>query len=311
MILLILFIKTGKKRTKSREKRRKIRKGICFFFFVNTLSVAVFIWTGQERPVKDGKLGRDEKGGGSRNETVLATVDGICERVPVQIRVDDQGYTEEEATAILKEVSEELEAKILGSNEKRSYVTTDLDLITSIPGYPVSIQWTLDNYDHMGLDGTLREGIPEEGATVHLRAVLSFEYGQKQMAQKTWETTVTLYPPDLQNPEQVIEALEHLVKEENEKSRDETALSLPDEIAGHAVTWGRDTAISGYQVHGMGGLIFLLLAAWGRQKASEALKIRKNRLLQDYPEILEQFSLLIGAGMTVKSAWYKIVDNYQ
>ena len=280
MILLILFIKTGKKRTKSREKRRKIRKGICFFFFVNTLSVAVFIWTGQERPVKDGKLGRDEKGGGSRNETVLATVDGICERVPVQIRVDEQGYTEEEVTAILKEVSEELEAKILGSNEKRSYVTTDLDLITSIPGYPVSIQWTLDNYDYMGLDGTLREGIPEEGVTVHLR-------------------------------EQVIEALEHLVKEENEKSREETALSLPDEIAGHAVTWGRDTAISGYQVLGMGGLIFLLLAAWGRQKASEALKIRKNRLLQDYPEILEQFSLLIGAGMTVKSAWYKIVDNYQ
>lgn len=227
MILLILFIKTGKKRTKSREKRRKIRRGICFFFFVNTLSVAVFIWTGQERPVKDGKLGRDEKGGGSRNETVLATVDGICERVPVQIRVDEQGYTEEEATAILEEVSEELEAKILGSNEKRSYVTTDLDLITSIPGYPVSIQWTLDNYDHMGLDGTLREGIPEEGATVHLRAVLSFEYGQKQMAQKTWETTVTLYPPELQNPEQVIEALEHLVKEENEKSREETALSLP------------------------------------------------------------------------------------
>ena len=75
LILLILFIKTGKKRTKSREKRRKIRKGICFFFFVNTLSVAVFIWTGQERPVKDGKLGRDEKGGGSRNETELATVD--------------------------------------------------------------------------------------------------------------------------------------------------------------------------------------------------------------------------------------------
>lgn len=182
MILLILFIKTGKKRTKSREKRRKIRKGICFFFFVNTLSVAVFIWTGQERPVKDGKLGRDEKGGGSRNETVLATVDGICERVPVQIRVDEQGYTEEEVTAILKEVSGELEAKILGSNEKRSYVTTDLDLITSIPGYPVSIQWTLDNYDYMGLDGTLREGIPEEGVTVHLRAVLSFEYGQKQMA---------------------------------------------------------------------------------------------------------------------------------
>ena len=34
----------------------------------------------------------------------------------------------------------------------------------------------------------------------------------------------------------------------------------------------------------------------GAQKASEAVKIRKNRLLQDYPEILEQFSFIDRSG---------------
>ena len=54
LILLILIWKSGKKKIKNKEKRKRIRRGICFFLLVNTISVIVFIWTGQERPVKDG-----------------------------------------------------------------------------------------------------------------------------------------------------------------------------------------------------------------------------------------------------------------
>ena len=90
LILLVLLWKTGKRKIRNREKRKRIRKGIWFFFLVNTISVAVFIWTGQDRPVKDGKIGRNQKGGGSRNETVFATVEGVDEDIPIQIRVDEQ-----------------------------------------------------------------------------------------------------------------------------------------------------------------------------------------------------------------------------
>ena len=47
LILLVLLWKTGKGKIRNREKRKRIRKGIWFFFLVNTISVAVFIWTGQ------------------------------------------------------------------------------------------------------------------------------------------------------------------------------------------------------------------------------------------------------------------------
>ena len=149
LILLILLWKTGKGKIRNKEKRKRIRRGIWFFFLVNTISVAVFIWTGQERPVKDGKIGRNQKGGGSRNETILATVEGVGEDIPIQIQVDEQGYTKAEAEKILAKEVKKLEKRILEENTDLEHVTADLDLMTSLPDYPVSIQWTLDNYQYM------------------------------------------------------------------------------------------------------------------------------------------------------------------
>jgi len=38
---------------------------------------------------------------------------------------------------------------------------------------------------------------------------------------------------------------------------------------------------------------------------------RDEELCKDYPEMVEQFVLLVGAGMTIKSAWIKMTDDYQ
>lgn len=311
LILLILIWKSGKKKIKNKEKRKRIRRGICFFLLVNTISVIVFIWTGQERPVKDGKLGRSPKGSGSRSETVFASVEGVCENVPVQVRVDDQAYTREEVEEILSQESERLEQRILGENQTVDHVTSDLNLVSSISDYPITVQWSADSYEYMSIDGSLRENIPKAGTAVHLKAVLTFEQGMGNSTEKIWEDTVTLYPPQADSPEEIAALLKQMVDKENENSREESALRLPDEISGRKVSWQRKTEVNGYQVMGIGVLIFVSAAAWRRQKASEAVKVRKEQLRMDYPEILEQFSLLIGAGMTVKSAWYKIVDNYQ
>lgn len=311
LILLILFVKTGKRNGRTRKKQKRIRRGICFLFFVNTLSVAVFIWTGQEKPVKDGKIGRNQKGGGSRSETLLVTIDGVCEKMPFRIRVDEQGYTKEEAEQILEYEAAHLEEKILGKNQDRDHVTQDLNLITSFSDYPVSVQWTLDNYQYIGLDGRLKESIPEKGAEVFLIADLKFEQEGSIMPEKRWKAKVTLYPPKLDDPVKMAEALKQLVAEENDKTREENVLHLPKEIAGRRIEWGRRAKVNGYQVMGSGILILLVVSIWKRQRINEEGRKRKEMLLRDYPEILEQISLLIGAGMTVRGAWNKIVENYQ
>lgn len=311
IILLILFGKTGKGNGQNRKKRRKIRQGIWFLFIVNTLSVAVFIWTGQIRPVKDGKIGRNEKGGGEKNETLLVTIDGVCENMPIRIQVDEQGYTREEADRILENKMKNLEEVVLGENQEKNHVTKDLNLITGFDDYPIRIQWTLDSYQYMGIDGKLKRNIPKGGIQILLTAVLSFEQENIMVDERIWKTAIKIYPPELDNPVQMMETLEQMIEEENDKSRETDSLKLPQEIAGKEITWGQKAKISGYQVMGSGILIFIIVFMWKKQKKNDEDRKRKEMLLKDYPEILEQFSLLINAGMTVKGAWNKIVENYQ
>ena len=48
-----------------------------------------------------------------------------------------------------------------------------------------------------------------------------------------------------------------------------------------------------------------------KETKKEALKEKRKQMLIDYPEILNKFVLFLGAGMTVKSAWQKIISDYE
>ena len=41
------------------------------------------------------------------------------------------------------------------------------------------------------------------------------------------------------------------------------------------------------------------------------IRDRERQMRMDYPEIVNGIALLVGAGLTVKNAWKKIVDNYE
>ena len=48
-----------------------------------------------------------------------------------------------------------------------------------------------------------------------------------------------------------------------------------------------------------------------KQKKQKELLQRERQMQIDYPEIVNRIALLVGAGLTVKNAWKKIVDQYQ
>jgi len=55
----------------------------------------------------------------------------------------------------------------------------------------------------------------------------------------------------------------------------------------------------------------VLVEASGKQKETERKKERNRMLMCDYPEMVNKLSLLLGAGMTVSSAWERIIKLYE
>jgi hypothetical protein len=55
------------------------------------------------------------------------------------------------------------------------------------------------------------------------------------------------------------------------------------------------------------GLVPLLLD----YQTEQEIKKRDLQLQQEYPEVVERFILLLGAGLTIRGAWFRITQDYE
>ena len=58
-------------------------------------------------------------------------------------------------------------------------------------------------------------------------------------------------------------------------------------------------------------LIAILLYALKQQNIRKEGEEKKRQMMLDYPEIVNKLTLFLGAGMTVKRAWKKVVEDYE
>ena len=59
----------------------------------------------------------------------------------------------------------------------------------------------------------------------------------------------------------------------------------------------------------LGMAISILLVGREIQKESNRKKTRKEQMMLDYPEIITEFTMLTGAGMTAKNVWKRIAES--
>ena len=69
--------------------------------------------------------------------------------------------------------------------------------------------------------------------------------------------------------------------------------------------------IRGLVIMGMALMTGFLLLAKEKQDLLKEQQKRKEQMIRDYPEIISKLTLFLGAGMTVKRAWKKIITDYE
>jgi len=286
-----------------KDKKRKQAISILIVSLFLT-GIFLIIEAGREKGVQ--QLYRNEHGQGTRAEELRVSV-GDNEQVDIQIEVAEREYTKEELREAFQEALDKLEELILGENESLDSVEKPLHLIEKIPDTGINVTWELDRYDVMSIQGALQaQNIDKDGSLVKLRAVLSYkeeEVGQVLHA--------VVYPPK-SNEEAMQEfTLKEAIEEINSETKASEKFLLPESIEGNEVSWERHSQSYAYLVFlfGVVGAVYILLH--GEEKQRKEQKERAEQMLLDYPEILNQFALLLGAGMSVKNVWYRIVQQYQ
>ena len=193
---------------------------------------------------------------------------------------------------------------MLNGNRDLLHIQTDLQLPSEIPGTQVSVQWYLDSWELIAPDGTVLSEEAESETPVRLQAVLSLK-GETL----SWERELLVCPPEDPDSGQKIRMLQSQVQAEQMET--DTGLVLPESVYGESVAWYSEMD-DRWVFMGLLTAAAVSAMAIGKRREEERLVKEKEQSLQmDYPDIVSRLSLYMGAGMSTRKAWEKIVDSYE
>ena len=286
--------------------RKRNKQVFRILMVANTIALLIFILQMLDQNQIE-NMNRNSYGGGDKVEVYEATVEGEFENESIEIEVGERQYSKEEIEEIFQEILSKLDDLIKGENKSLERVEKDLTLPKHIEGYPVVIQWELDNYHVLDTEGKIIQGNTEkEGTLVEVRGRLI--YGEEEAL---YVTHVMVFPETKSEKETLIAALKQKVRETEKTTKKEKSFQLPSEIDGKKIKWEKKEDFRGYYVLVLGGCITGIILWKEKEDEKEKQKRRKDEMIRDYPEIISQFTLLLSTGMTIKKIWTKIVQVYE
>lgn len=287
--------------------KKWLASGICLAGSI-ILYVLLTLTSGEEGPISsDGKIMREGYGGEERQYQVF--VDGLEEQeVPVTLSVGARTYTEAEIDQVFTQIMDTMEQRIRADNPSLMEVRTDLKLPVRLEEEGVRLRWYSSDPELLNSRGQVRKQaeLDQQGKMV----ILSVELSDGSY-RRDYEISVRVLPPLRNVREQKLDAfLKELQKCDLEQTM-QPYLELPQTFEGRTITY-RTKETAGY-----GGILIIgvmaavLLMAREQSERRQKEKKRERELLLDYADVLSKLMVLIGAGLTVRNAWERIVRDYE
>lgn len=294
-----------------REDELLIRQYICYklslvLIVIGTATLISFVLVqkeGEQSTVKT--LEREDYWGTEKEELLQVETEGMNGQ-DITVQVSERKYSNKELAKILKKMAKSLEKTILGDNKSLDSVTTDLNLVSQIPNTQIEVTWEMDTDSYIQYGGTLiPDAVTESGAVVNLTATLNYEEVTCQHS-----FAVHLEKAKLSEQELLKRKLEKEIQELNVSAAGAKVIELPDEIQGKKVLFKYPGNTYGYKIFFALVLCGILTFFIKDEKLQKDLDNRKKQMLLDYSEIVSKLTLLLGAGLPIRTALEKIAIDY-
>lgn len=227
-------------------------------------------------------------------------------KIPVKIPVREKRYTKEEAKKIFEKIKPQLETQMLGENPSLLEIRKNLNLKSSLNNYGIRIYWETDNAELVDSLGTVHnEQTKEAGEPVTVIARASD--GTQEF---TYRFHVMVYPPMRTAQEKAENEFLTWAEKEDQKQQTDDYLQLPNDYEGHFLTYSFQEDNSHRLFPFLGIFMALLLHVKVSTDKQNQAKRREQQLLLDYSEVISKLLVYIGAGLTVRGSWERIVAGY-
>ena len=240
---------------------------------------------------------------GSREYSITGQVeDG--ERYSFQMEVMPRKYSQSELENLYEQFGRELPQLILEKNDSPDEIRENLDLSETYEGYPFMVNWKSNSTEAVEENGQIHPG--QEDVPVLLRAEI--QYGEF-VRETTVKVTVVKRNETPQEREK--SKLSELLQRAQEEDPESEKIQLPTEIEGRKISWEEDIPETGWKI--LAGALLLAAAVFFFQDKDlhDLVEKKKREERRSYPEILQKLTLYLEAGLTVRSAFCRVAEDYE
>ncbi len=280
------------------------------------LSLCLQLAAGEKSPLREGRyLLRPDHGEGSTQVALELSWKEVSKEgqkgekafkeQEVSIHIPERQYSKEELPKVFARAEDYLGQIVLGSNQSADMITERLNFCTLVPGTGITVSWRPEDIKLIHSDGTIDNTAIEQARRTNVTAILSY-LDQKHERVMSF----TILPKEYTEEELFHKELEHTIKEVSERTAEQEQLELPTSMGKYFLLWNSKEDPIGLQVMAFGILLCVLIWLLVDKELDKRMEKRKEQLLLDYPELINKFTLLINAGMTVKQSWDKIAEEY-
>ncbi len=241
------------------------------------------------------------------NKSYEVYVDGLLDReVLVKLPVSHRSYSDEEIDEVFEKCMKVLESAILGKNPSLQEVSQDLNLINNIKEYGISVEWISETPELIDAMGTVNNENLKEAKDAVLKVFLT---DRKREAQYLINVRVIprTYTKEELSIKNFMSKLEAIDKENISKE----GYTLPDSFEGKKLSYRQEESKDIHIIWIMGIVIAILLYVKDMMALKDKKEYKAREMLLDYPEIVSKLMVFIGAGLSVRSAWERIVIDYE
>lgn len=255
----------------------------------------------------DGKLLRNQAGEDTESQELQLNVEGVVQDYPYQVEVKARKLQGEELDQLFINAAKEAEQKFLGENGSLDCINHNVSLPGTLQDGQIRAKWQFDQKDVFHSDGELQaEGVDDMGVLVIVTLTMSYDEDAREHSFGCY-----VYPKKQSHIERMLSDLTAYFEQEQENSKYQEFLKLPLEWNGKRLRWSQKTEHT-YQIILLLGLVAAAVVYMQEEmKEQRKEQERREQLLKQYPDMVSKISLLLGAGMTLSSAWERIVLNYQ
>jgi hypothetical protein len=294
----------------------KIALVIVVVSLFSVLSILNEISKQEVQQLRDGRyIDRPEQGEGSKEVELDVSLKSVEDTSPEEERtihrritlvMGERSYTAEEVDKLFAEGKRYLTEQVLGDNEQVDAVYENLMFCSSIPETGIEVEWEPEDYKLILRDGTVKNDELTAPIKTDVTAVLRYEEQKTSLSM-----TFQIMPKRLNNEEQIDKRLSTELSGAQMESKKERELTLPEKLDQYTLSWREKEGSSGVPFLFFGIMIAIVIWFVKDIELKQQMKHRRDQLLMDYPELINKFTLLVNAGMTVRQAWFKVAEDYQ